>query len=364
MRILWVRRKPSDEGGGDSLYDGKLIRGLKAAGHDVVDYGLARNSRPQQFLRAALNFSLPEQYAVGGPADKARVRELLQHGAFGAVIFSHEHIDAFARAVRGASRVPFVALRHNITSDLMRSVLEGAPVLSGLYCALAESQERAALAGALYQAVAAISVRDRRLLAALTGRQDLGLVQPGAPPAAALNDDAAPARDLVISGTFDWYPKARDLKRFVGEYAAAPPNDVRLRCTAAVPADLRAVLGANDDDAIDAASAIRFGLISDRFDAGHKLKTAAYLMNNCAVISFAKVKEDFADLPFASNWIAEVESMAELTATIDTLTARPPAILRAELTALKEAIAMRFDWNKQAGRVAEIVEKVVRSPAL
>lgn len=359
MRILWVRRKPSDEGGGDSLYDGKLIRGLQASGHEIVDHGLPRNSRPQQFLHAALNLSLPEQYAVGGAADVAYVRGLLQGGGFDAAVFSHEHVDAFARAVRSASSVPFVAVRHNVTSDLMRSLLEGVLVMQGVYCAMAEQQERAALTGGLYQAVSAVSVRDRRLLTALTGRQDIALVQPGAPPAAPLNADAATTRDLVISGTFDWFPKARDLRRFVGEYAAQPPAGVRLRCTTAVPEDLRATLGATEDDAIDAAGAIRFGLITDRFPAGHKLKTAAYLMNNCAVLSFTRVIEDFADLPFASNWIIEVSRSSELGPAIDRLVRRPADEARAELAVLKDAVAERLSWSRQAANLAVLIEKAV-----
>lgn len=358
MRILWVRRRSLDEGAGDSLYDEKLIRALSST-HEIVQYGLKRNTKPRQMLRAALNLSLPEQYGVGGPEDVAHVRALLAGGGFDAVVISHEHLDAFAHAVRGATKIPFIAVRQNVTSDAMASILQGTPI-AGLYLALAQAQERAALRSATYDAITAISVRDRRLLRTLSGREDIALVSPGAPPASPLNADAAVARELVISGTFDWFPKARDVRRFVAEYAAAPPADVRLRCAASIAADQRAALGATEDDAIDAASAIRFGLITDRFTAGHKLKTAAYLMSNCAVLSFAKVIEDYADLPFARDWIVEIESVADIDPAMQRLAARPAFEARNQLITLKAAVMERFAWSRQGEALSAAIASAKR----
>lgn len=360
MRLLWVRRCSSGEGAGDSLYDDKLIRALVSAGHDIVQYGLGRNKKATQFARAALRLSLPEQHGVGGPEDVARVRGLLEGGGFDAAVVSHEHLDAFASAVRSASKLPFIAIRQNVTSDAMSSILRRAGPLPLVYRELAERQERFALRGGLYAAITAISVRDRRLLETLSGRGDVALVLPGAPPASPLNANAEPIRELVLSGTFDWFPKARDLRQFVADFAAAPPTNLRLRVATSVPDAQRAALGATEDDVIDAAGAIRFGVITDRFTAGHKLKTAAYLMNNCAVISFARVIEDFADLPHAKNWIVEVDSMAQVNAAIDNITARPANELRRELAVLKASIADRFDWSKQAQSLASVISAAVR----
>jgi glycosyltransferase involved in cell wall biosynthesis len=354
MRVLWVCRRSSGEGAGDSLYDDKLVAALRAR-CDVEVYGLARNPRAKQLTRAALHLSLPEQYGIGDKADIARLREMLPK--FDVAVFSHEHTDTVARAVRSATTIPFIALRHNVTSDSMASILRGMAPLDAVYRALAEAQEKSALRGALYQEITAISVGDQRLLRQLSGRGAIVIIPPGAPSAAALNDDATFKRELVISGTFDWFPKARDLRRFANDYAQDPVANTKLRCSSSSAATIRAALGAAHDDGYDPADGIRAGVITDRFTAGHKLKTAAYIMGNCAVISFARISGDFIDLPNYRNWIFEVSDAAEIAPIMDRLAARPADEMRGELTALKSAVAEKFNWAKSGALLADVIEE-------
>ena len=49
--------------------------------------------------------------------------------------------------------------------------------------------------------------------------------------------------------------------------------------------------------------ALRIGLITDRFEAGHKLKTLAYVANNRIVLSFAEVGFDFVHIPYHDLFI-------------------------------------------------------------
>ncbi len=356
MRVLWIRRGASSADAGDSIYDDKLQRAL-ADRFAITNLTLTRNRRMRQLAHAGLSLSLPEQFGSGTPDDEGRVRAQLP--AHDVAIFSHEHLDRFAGVMRPHSTIPFITLRHNVTSDLMASVLSANAVLASLYRTMANMQERAALRGPLYQAVTAISARDLKLLTALSGRNDVALVMPGAPPAPPLAPDAALRRELVVSGTYDWFPKARDIRRFVEEYAAAPAPDTNLYLGAGVPEELRAKLGGGGEQSLDYAAAIRFGMITDRFTAGHKLKTAAYLMNNCAVISFARVSDDFAGFPHAKRWIFEIQDVAEIGPVMDQMISRPGAEARAELGAFKNEIAATLNWKVQAQALASAIDRAL-----
>lgn len=363
MRILWIQRRPSLDDGGDSVYDRKLQSAL-APRHEITPYQLTRNSRPQQLVAAAIRISPPEQWGFGNGEDAENVRRLLAQG-FDAVVFSHEHLDAFAAMVRPTSDLPFISVRHNVSSDAMASILGADTLAGGLYRAFSERQERRALRGTLYQAITAISTRDRELLREISRRDDIALVLPGAPPPTQLRDDATCARDLLISGTFDWFPKARDLRAFASDYVAAPAPSARIFVSAGVPDDIRRVLQSHPEAELDQSEHIRFGVITDRFTAGHKLKTAAYLMSNCAVLSFADVIHDFSGLPYADRWIRRVDSMRDIEDAMADIGKRPAEDLRAELRELKTAIGTQFAWSTQAealsGAIAHAQRKLVHT---
>jgi hypothetical protein len=353
MRVLWIRRGASCVDAGDSIYDDKLQRAL-ANRFAITNCLLTRNPRQRQLMGAGLSLSLPEQFGSGTLEDDVRVRAMLP--AHDVAIFSHEHLDRFARAMRPHTNIPFISLRHNVTSDAMASVLSANALMANLYHTMATLQERATLRGPLYQAVTAISARDLTLLTALSGRNDVALVMPGAPPAAPLAPHADVRRELVVSGTYDWFPKTRDVHRFAEEYSAAPAPDSRVYLGAGVPHALRATLGGADEHSLDYSAAIRFGVITDRFTAGHKLKTAAHLMNNCAVISFARVSEDFAGFPHAKRWIFEIRDVAEIGPIMDHITSLSATAARAELIALKRAVDETLSWKVQAEALATVID--------
>jgi hypothetical protein len=361
MRLLWIQRRPTLDDGGDSVYDSKLQAAL-APRHEITPFKLGRNGRIRQLVSAAVRFSPPEQWGFGAGADVENVRRLIAQG-FDAVVFSHEHLDAFAAALRPSTKIPFISVRHNVTSDAMASILGANTVAGGLYRTLSERQERRALSGALFQAISAISTRDRDLLRKISRRDDIGLVLPGAPPPTPLREDATCARDLVISGTFDWFAKARDLKTFAREYQASPVAQTRVFASSGIPHEVRTALGAGLESNLDYSERIRFGIITDRFTAGHKLKTAAYLMSNCIVISYAQVIHDFHNLPNAARWIHQVASTDEVATVMKAIESRPMADLRGELEELKAAIGTQLAWTAQAETLSAMIEKTHIKPA-
>ncbi|MES1202952.1 MAG: hypothetical protein ABUS57_16060 [Pseudomonadota bacterium] len=304
---------------------------------------------------------MPEQYGFGDSADLQAVKASLDTG-FDVVVFSHEHLDAFARALRPHTRTPFVSVRHNVSSDAIASILADRPRLAASYRFLAMRQEKRALGGRVFDAITAISARDQALLRQLSGRTDIGLVLPGVPPAAPLPPNGAARRDLVVSGTFDWFPKARDLRRFAQDYAAAPVPGASLFASPTITRDIRDALGAGDETTLNYGDAIRFGIVTDRFAAGHKLKTAAYLMCNCAVVSFAPVLHDFEDMPHARGWIHHVASVADVAGVVDAFERRPAPALLAELAALKADLGTRLAWSAQAAALASVMESARAKP--
>jgi len=164
----------------------------------------------------------------------------------------------------------------------------------------------------------------------------------------------------VLTGTFDWFPKARDLRRFAQDWSAVAPAGFNLHVSAGVPDDIARTLNATPERGLDYSDAIRIGVITDRFTAGHKLKTAAYLMQNCAVVSFAPVIHDFDALPHARRWIVEASSVADIPRIVETMQSRPIEALREELKQLKGEIGTQFAWSAQANALSTLIERTRR----
>jgi hypothetical protein len=354
MKLLWVHRDNPDPGAGDNIFDRKMVEHLRRR-HDVATLPARRNPRVRQLGEALAHVSTPDTFGYGGEADIRAIEEALATGV-DALVFSHEYLDRVAwrlkaRAVSHGVRM--VSIRHNVTSDAMASILSHQPLLARAYCMRAQAQERRALRPGLYDAIATLSARDRRLVSGLSGRSDIGLVIPGAPPPSPLAPTATVRRDLVLLGTFDWFPKAQDLRRFRSEYAglAEKPGPLYAETGAAAQFD-RPI-------DFDWSEAVRFGLVTDRFAAGHKLKTAAYLMNNCAVISFAPVAEDFAFSPHAQSFIRQINHAREIAGVIASLEAMPADALRRDLEAFKRAIAENLSWARQAEALCGLIAGLI-----
>ena len=363
MRILWVTRGGGDDGSdaGDTIYDRRICGALRQA-HTFETIGAAKRGRLAQLAHAAARLSAPETFGFDLPETVARIRRAMQTHQPDAIVFSHEHLDRLAGAVRrdlGQTAPAFVTIRHNVTSDAMASFLSDFPPGAALYRAIAQRQERGALASVLFEGVIALSTRDKAILAQAFGRTDAALARPGPPPPLPLAADAIVVRALVLLGTYDWFPKARDLRRFADEIVQASPQGVTVHGDAGVPPALAAQMSMQPSGALDLSAAIRFGVVTDRFTAGHKLKTAAYLMQNCAVLSFADVIDDFCEIPHADRWIYRVRSVDDLAPIMAAMAARRQDEVRSELGVLKSDISEEMAWAKSASVVADAIQRAV-----
>jgi hypothetical protein len=122
--------------------------------------------------------------------------------------------------------------------------------------------------------------------------------------------------EIVISGTYGWRPKRRDADLFAQNYAAI---DIRLPARAGdlgihslSPEAIRLLQPLPLPSETDNQSAMRFGVIADRFQAGHKLKILAYLANNQIVLSCADISFDFDHLPDSNLFVRRIRHASEI----------------------------------------------------
>ena len=81
-------------------------------------------------------------------------------------------------------------------------------------------------------AIATLSSKDRDYVSALSRARPVLLTIPGMPPLVPLAEDARMRAEIVITGTYDWRPKRRDVIRFAQEYARSGESLPHLRGSA------------------------------------------------------------------------------------------------------------------------------------
>jgi hypothetical protein len=179
---------------------------------------------------------------------------------------------------------------------------------------------------------------------------------PGCPKLAPLSKSAVISPTLVLSGSYDWFPKRRDLRRFLREHAAATHRlpivtDDRFPDGIAAPPQIGR---AHFDDVASTSSQIRFGVIPDRFDAGHKLKTLFYIANNCFVLSFAEIRMDFSHLPDHEFFIRQVSSVDDISTIVASIVSADSSNVCDRMHAFKERCAREFSWERNASELISL----------
>ena len=170
--------------------------------------------------------------------------------------------------------------------------------------------------------------------------------------------DATFRSELIITGTYEWTPKRRDVMRFAREYAAEPQ---RLAVFAdALPVQGEQLLTARPIVRDTSGQSIRLGLITDRFTAGHKLKTTEYIAGNCVVLTFAEIEQDFLDLPDREFFIRPLKHAREIASHAAQLSCVDPGELRMRFSGFKRRCIERFDWQTTADRLLAALSEGVQ----
>jgi hypothetical protein len=176
----------------------------------------------------------------------------------------------------------------------------------------------------------------------------------------ALAPRAEVAPELVLLGSYDWYPKRWSLRRFAQEWVGQGGRSLPLYADGGLPAEVLAGLGARPAGELNFEDAIRFGIITDRFKAGHKLKTAAYIMANCVVLSFADVVDDYRFSPHADFLIRRIRHVSDIGPIVAEFRAMDAETVRARLIDFKRGIAEALSWKRQAEALSGVVVSTVR----
>jgi hypothetical protein len=357
MRVLWIGKQPSGGEAGDEVFDRRTIAACRAQGHAVdVIY-----PEPVRRLRKVVNLcrGLPHyRTRFASAMNIQRIREIQQitneYGLFvhyDLTVCSWEPLDVLVCA----AQPPVILILHNITSQAL-PVLFRNNLIARLESARAAAWERRLYRRGQIAAIGTLSTADYNYVRGLDDAPKVLLLPPGMPPCLDLQPGAAIVREIVLSGTFDWYPKRRDALRFAREYAALDQRmPVRART---LPPDAAALIKPLRLPTLEEnRSAIRFGVITDRFEAGHKLKTTAYVANNLIVLTFADVGPDFAHIRDHELFIRRIRSVAEIADQVRNIARIPPPELRERFMSFKHDCMKYFSWDTVAANLLDVAHE-------
>lgn len=334
--LVVVPDRDGPDHGGDAVVLRRAIAALqKRFACDIVTVKATRGAAAK--IVAMLRHQVPSEWAgyQGAEAFHA-IRARLATGAFDDVFILYEALFHLAAAVP-AGGPPVTLYAHNLPSQFAVGDGFADPFLK----VLAERAERRTFRQPGTRLVM-ISQADRAAAVRMgLAPADVAVAPPGAPPESPLSDDAVFRPECVITGSYAWWRKRRDLKRFA--------DAVGLRTVHAFDAGVKAVIPSSQHHLstadFDWSSAIRLGIVTDRFGGGFKLKTLEYVARNCAIFSSAPIMAEFAHLPHAARFVFDNRDPGQLGAVLHELSARDPAILRAEFAAFKDAACAHYAWD-------------------
>lgn len=335
-RCLFVRPAAIGEAsGGDEVVYRKT--GAYIAQHmDLETLELAPNGRLGQVARI-LAGTPPELTKYMGRRNAALLASRLAGGAFDVVCFSNEVTFPVSDIpqVRGLRRV---LMAHNVQS-LVASTDPSA--MGRLMRRFAVAFEQKYYANPDVELVL-ISQADVEGLRAAGIQRPTYLSPPGAPPQSELAPGAGLIPEVVLTGSYGWWRKRRDLKAFaLGEALDLPilvTDPLALELLGTQAKDVRI-------DAVDWSAGLRFGLISDRFQGGFKLKSVEYVARNCAVLSFCDLSREFVGLPHAEEFVRHVTSKADLRVLLGEFLGKSEEGLVERFAVFKKACLERYSWD-------------------
>lgn len=345
MKITWIGKGENGDGG-DYVFDRMMIASLRALGHqiDVVV--------PRQLDKITELLLL----AKGVPYYRARylcsdniilVHETSKNSDV--TIISWEPFDIFVTAVIGQ----VILIAHNITSDSLQSIFPHRSLINVIAsrCAVFE---REIYRSPKLLALAVLSTRDKRLISSLNLSVPCTILYPGMPETVALSDQASLRQELVLFGTYKWLPKHRDLVAFAKNYKRQNFS-FPILSDRPLPKKVRRYISVRPFQPVRTSpAALRFGLVTDRFISGFKLKVGEYISECCVVISFVDLLEDFVGISDAELFIRNIKSESEIGTIMENFSQFPSGELAKRFRAFQTACAARFRWSRSACLLHEI----------
>lgn len=349
--LVWVRKAVAGGEAGEDIYDARMVRAIEAQGVQVRTADVPRVSR----LRELANLAAGVPYYRAkylSPGNLERVRGAA--ASADPLICSWEPLDILAFEAGGAA----IPILHNLTSTALPSMYPGSR-LAAMLARRAAQWERRAYGSGRFPRIGVLSRHDERGVNALAGPGAALYLPPGVPPLASLADDAVLAREVVLLGTFDWRPKRRDLLQACGEIAGL--GEGWTIHADSLPAAAAAVLRPLPAAQMEPREKLRFGLVTDRFEAGHKLKVGSYIAANAIVVSYADVMPDYAAIEDSALFIRRIERLADLPRIAAEFQAIEPAALRQRWRQFQQRCAEAFSWDRSARALLAAVAEISQS---
>lgn len=349
-RVLAIRPEPTPEahGGDEIVYRRSLDRLARTMSVETLHLHAVGKVRR---VLGILGANPPETTRFLSDANRRRVAERLARGDVDIVLLCNEVTFPMLPVVKRAG-VPAVLSAHNVHSIVAATD----PTLLGRVlkpCATAFERRWYADSAA---ALILISQSDRAGLAASgIERGRLWVSPPGAPRDNLLADGAPLLPEAVLTGSYGWWRKRRDLESFRGDPTLGVP-------ILASDPDALAILG---DEAVDLrqrpdfswSQGVRFGLITDSFLGGFKLKSLEYVANNCIILSRVDIRAEYAGLPHVEACVQVTPTKAAMADALRRTLAEPGSDTVPRFREFKHACLERYDWD----RCLDPFEDAVRS---
>lgn len=340
-RILFLTRALNGPPhAGDQVYTRRLKSRLQRD-HEVVTLELDLAGKPER-VRNLLRGWPPEMTGYATRRNRAAIRNALGGGGvFDFIYLVHESLFALQTELAD-SGAGIVLISTNSISLLQSS---DPSRVQNLLSWLADNYEKRFYSLTDAQLVV-VSETDHEWLAgriSLPRRHRVSF--PGALPLIALDADAVVSRELVLTGSYAWWRKRRDLRWFARR-ALDMPVVVNDPLASDILGDRSEIIWA---DTVDWSSALRFGVVTDRFVGGFKLKVLEYISNNCMILAFSDLRRDFHDVPHADEFIRVVRSPLDVEAVVAAVMAQPQRDTLGRFREFQLACERKFDWERCLG---------------
>jgi hypothetical protein len=338
-RYLIVRPAPAAGGanGGDEVIYKRSIAYLKRDA-DTELFELQPVGKARQIFEI-FRGAPPEATRFTGGDNAERLAAVLAGSQFDAVCLFNEVTFSYTGQVKAAG-LPVVLIAQNVHSLVAAT---DPSAVARLLRPMAVAFERRFYADPQI-ALVCISRADVEGLkaAGIERTRDLWIAPAGAPPAKPLSPDAPILREAVLTGSYGWWRKRRDLKSFAaGEPLGAP-------VLASDPLALE-ILGEEgrqvEASEVDWSAGLRFGLITDAFVGGFKLKSLEYIANNCVVLSMSDIAIEYEGIPHAEEFMRITPTKADARRAIEAILAQPHQGVIERFLEFKAACMARYEWE-------------------
>lgn len=293
-----------------------------------------------------------EMTGLWGPRNRKTLADAMAAHRPAYVYLIHEAIFPFADDVRDATSVLFCmnaisCLAESDPSPWVRLTAPSARAYEDRYFRPRDDRK-----------LVLVSRADARWLRKrFASRERWPIAAPGALAARPLDESASLHREVLITGSYDWWRKRRDLKEFARRNVGAPLLVTDERAAQALGAGARRI----DMKTLDTDSVMRFGLVTDRFLGGFKLKSLEYVANNAVILSRSDIRPDFEGLPDADLFVRYTPTVESVRLAMDELLGMPAAELVSRFKVFQAACSQRFAWDEC---LQPLVPPFVPNPAL